>query len=299
MPTSRVALIQGDDRYSNTRAALAALGEAVSLAGKQRIVVKPNFVTTNRPLAATHADAVRAVLDYLVERGAARITLAEGPAMGSFRQGLEHFGYTAWLGRYPVDLVDLNDDEGVPVPAYDSRLGPITLRVARTVLESDLRISVSPPKTHDAVNVTLALKNYAVGSLVRGQKCAIHQGCAGINLNLYKLAAHVAPHLAILDGFEAMEGNGPTQGTAVDWRIAIASTDFLAADGLACHLMGFDLDEIGYLHYCQRMGLGQGRIEDMEIVGNVAPEAVARRFRPHRSYRELLEWQIVDVERYL
>jgi uncharacterized protein (DUF362 family) len=219
--------------------------------------------------------------------------------MGSFRQGLENYGYNAWLGRYPVELVDLNDDEGVPVPAYDQKLKPMTLRVSRTVLESDLRISISPPKTHDTVNVTLALKNYAVGSLVRGQKRAIHQGCAGINLNLAKMAAYVAPHLAILDGFEAMEGNGPTQGTAVDWRIAIASTDFLAADGLACRLMGFDLDEIGYLHYCQRMGLGQGRIEGMEIVGNIAPEQAARRFRPHRLYSELLEWHIADVERYL
>ena len=35
---------------------------------------------------------------------------------------------------------------------------------------------------------------------------------------------------AVLDGWEGMEGNGPGDGTMVPSRIAIASTDFVAAD---------------------------------------------------------------------
>jgi hypothetical protein len=79
---SRVALIRGYDRASNIVAALQAIADDIDLAGKQRIVVKPNFVSVSRPLSATHVDATRAVLAYLIARGARDITLAEGPSSG-------------------------------------------------------------------------------------------------------------------------------------------------------------------------------------------------------------------------
>jgi uncharacterized protein (DUF362 family) len=96
-----------------------------------------------------------------------------------------------------------------------------------------------------------------------------------------------------------MEGNGPVSGDAVDWRIAIASTDFVAADSLAAQLMGFPLEEIGYIYYCHLKGLGRGRLEEMELVGNATVAETRRRFRPHRTYKRQLAWKIPDVERYL
>lgn len=299
MNKSRVALVKGDDRYGNVLQALESIEEDVDLAGKRRIIIKPNFVSVHRPLSATHVDAVRAVLDFLRARGLEGVTLAEGPAMGSVQQGLKSYGYLGLVDDYHLKVVDLNKDESVELDLYDKRLRPMRLRVARTVLESDYRISVGPPKTHDMAIVTLSLKNMAVGSLVRGQKSRVHQSCPVINLNLYKLAHHVAPHLAVLDGFQAMEGNGPVGGSAVDWRIAIASTDFLAADSLAAQAMGFALEDIGYLYYCQLSGLGQGTLEGMELVGNATLADVRRKFQPHSGYERQLRWRIADVERYL
>lgn len=299
MRKSRVALVRGDDRYRNVRQALEEIEGEIDLTEKRRIVVKPNFVSIRAPLSATHVDAVRAVLEFLKAKGADEVTLAEGPAMGSFQSGLRNYGYEELVREYGLKLVDLNEHEGVEVEVYDRRLRPMRLRVARTALESDYRISVSPPKTHDMTIVTLSLKNWAVGSLVRGQKSRCHQNTPAINLNLYKLAYHVAPHLSVLDGFRAMEGNGPVSGSAVDWRIAIASTDFLAADSLAAQLMGFKLEDVGYLYYCQLKGLGQGKLEEMELVGNAAVEEVRRSFKPHRSYNRQLKWRIPNVEEYL
>jgi uncharacterized protein (DUF362 family) len=63
---------------------------------------------------------------------------------------------------YGAALMDLNHDEPVPVDVYDWRLRPLRLHLARSVVESDFRISVGPPKTHDAVTVTLSLKNWKV-----------------------------------------------------------------------------------------------------------------------------------------
>jgi len=250
---------------------------------------------------------------------------------------------TSMAEEYHVRFVDLNQDQWVPVQIYDRRLRPMEVRVARTTLESDFRISVGPPKTHDAVIVTLSLKNMIVGSLIRGRggglfqrlghvlssskgqllpdrvtnsalaeraksylstitrsdKFALHQGYHGINLNLYTLAKVIAPHLSVIDGFVGMEGSGPSSGDPVDLRVAIVSTDFLAADTVATTVMGFDSDEVGYLHYCKLGGLGVGDLGDIVIVGNATIEECRQPFKPHPTHREQLQWRLPSVEEYL
>ncbi|MFO7916956.1 MAG: DUF362 domain-containing protein, partial [Anaerolineae bacterium] len=148
MEKHRVALIKGDDRYANIRRALEAIEEDIDLAGKQRIVVKPNFVSIRRSLAATQPDAVRAVLDFLQEEGVGRVTLAEGPAMGSFQQGLKNHGYSRLLEEYDPEIVDLNKDESVEVGLYTRSMQPIRLPVARTIVESEVPSlnSMTPPE---------------------------------------------------------------------------------------------------------------------------------------------------------
>jgi len=119
-----------------------------------------------------------------------------------------------------------------------------------------------------------------------------------MNVNLYEMAKHVAPHLAVIDGFVGMEGNGPVGGDMVNLRLAVASTDFVAADAVAARIMGFDVNQIGYLYYCGLKGLGTGNLEQMEIVGAKLEECV-RKFKPHSAYRSQLEWQVAGVEKYL
>ena len=96
-----------------------------------------------------------------------------------------------------------------------------------------------------------------------------------------------------------MEGSGPSSGDPVDLRVAIASTDFLAADTVATRLMGFDPDEVGYLHHCKLGGLGAGDLNDIEIVGNGTIEECRHPFKPHPTYQEQLQWRLPSVEEYL
>ncbi len=137
-----------------------------------------------------------------------------------------------------------------------------------------------------------------LGSLSSNDKLKMHQGYPAMNLSLYKLAKVIPPHLSIIDGFEAMEGVGPADGDQVDLGVAIASTDFVAADSLAAKIMGFDIAQIGYLFYCWKKGLGEGDVSRMSILGGRV-EDCARAFKPHPSYEAQLRWQIKDVERYL
>jgi uncharacterized protein (DUF362 family) len=332
---SQVALIKGSDRYDNIAQALGLIAGDIDLSDKKRALIKPNFVSTRRQLAATHVDAVRAVLDWLRPRYHGPITIGEGAAVSDTFDGYRNFGYLDLAEEYNVRFVDLNQDEWSPIQIYDRKLRPMAVRVARTTLESDFRISIGPPKTHDAVIVTLSLKNMVVGSMIRGRggglfqrlgqllpnrltnsalaervksrlstvnrsdKLALHQGYHGLNLNLYTLAKIIAPHLSVIDGFVGMEGSGPGGGDPVDLRVAIASTDFLAADTVATAIMGFDSDEVGYLHYCKLGGLGAGDLNDIEIVGNATVEECRRHFKPHPTYQEQLQWRLPSVEEYL
>ena len=61
-----------------------------------------------------------------------------------------------------------------------------------------------------------------------------------MNYNLAIVAKHLRPSwgVAVIDGFEGMEGNGPVNGDLVSMQIALASADFLAADQVAMETMG-------------------------------------------------------------
>lgn len=333
-----MALVKGDDRYANIRKALELIQEDIHLEGARKILVKPNLISIARPLATTHIDAVRALLDFLRQRTSSQIIIGEGSGMGApnTMKGFRHLGYFDLGPQYNVRFVDLNRDEEVPARILDSQLRPLTAMLAKSAVDADYRISICPPKTHDCVIITASLKNMLVGSLVRKEnaltaklsilanlielkvpafflprrlaarwirmggnnKLKIHQGLPAMNLNLYKLAKIIPPHLSVIDGFEAMEGKGPTEGERVDLRIALASTDFVACDSVAARLMGFDPSQIGYLAYCHQGGLGEGDISKIDIIGE-SIESCARPFRPHPSFQRQLEWHIPDVENYL
>jgi len=242
--------------------------------------------------------------------------------------------------EFGVELQDLNEDDWERVEVFDRRLRPLRLRVARTALESDFRISIGPPKTHDCVIVTLSLKNLIMGSLIREQrtsgrsrlvadlgrmlptwftelpplqglkvrvgsglthsdKFAMHQGYPVINLNLYRMAKRLSPHLSVIDGWVGMEGDGPVGGEPVEMGWAMASTDFLAADATAARIMGFDPHQVGYLHYCALGGLGKMEPSEIELAGNLSLEEARRPFEPHQDYERQAQWSLPGIEEYL
>ena len=290
MPT--VALVKSEGHYHGVFEALRLIEDDIeeSIKGKRRVLIKPNFVSTRRQLAATHVDAVRAVLDVISKYHSGRIIIGEGPASSSLRNGLINYGYLKLQDEYDVEFIDLNEDDYVELEAYDSELKPMKLRMSRTLLESDYRISVAIPKTHDCVIVTLSIKNVVVGGLVRGEKGRIHQGYKAINLNIAELAKHVMPSLAVIDGFIGMEGRGPVSGDPVRLKVAAASLYPVSLDAVICKVMGFDPLDVGYLYYLDRWGIGVADVNRIRVIGE-SIEGLARKFRPHPNFKDMLRWR--------
>jgi hypothetical protein len=55
-------------------------------------------------------------------------------------------------------------------------------------------------------------------------------------------------------------------------------------------IMGFNPLDIGYLHYLNDWGIGVADLDRIKVVGEPI-EKVYRKFRPHPTYRDQLNWR--------
>ncbi len=332
MAMTRIALVQGEKRYENVAQALRLIADQVDLGAARYLLIKPNFVSTCRQIAATHVEAVRALLDFLRARYDGPIVIAEGAAVSNTMEGFRHFGYLPLVEAYDVVLLDLNADETVPVTVYDRRFRPLTLRVARTVVEADYRISVGPPKTHDTVVVTLALKNMVMGALVnprarggdgrlvgrpetlrrlREMQVLRWQGMAGASGS----GDHGSHKMAMHQGYPAINLNlaliAPRVAphlAVIDGYVGMEGSGPTAGDPVTWRiaLAGTNPLAVDWLT-TRLMGFDPERVgylhhlrqmglwpdpEAVEVVGNADPEAVTRSFRPHPSTDHQYHWQL-------
>ena len=247
---SRVSLAGGNDRADIAFKSLEPFKDEIAAAiGNKRVILKPNNVIINVPLCATHADNLEGILEFLKSIGKTNVIIAESPAGGSVMDGFANYGYNRLAKKYNVKLVDLDAEKVAVVQCIDEKdFQPHDVRVARIMMDpaNNFVISAAKLKTHDLVGITLSLKNVVIGAAHkdtgsglanagpgggRSDKRLMHGGGThGINYNIYTLSSVLHPHLAVIDGYEGMEGTGPVHGTAISQKVCLASLDWLAAD---------------------------------------------------------------------
>lgn len=296
--SSEVSLTTGDNRADMAFRALKPFSKQIAQAiGKKRVVLKPNNVSIDIPLCATHVDTLEGILEFMKSIGKAdQCIIAESAAGGATMDGYSNYGYMKLLDKYPVKLVDLDSEKIEKMYVFDEKdFKPHPVRVSGVLLDKDCYIvSVARMKTHDRVIATLSLKNIVLGAPVKdlgfswspsrkpgtvNDKPIVHgSGYRGLNYNLYAMSRYLHPHLAVIDGFEGMEGNGPNRGTPVDHRVCVASLDWLAADRVGIELMGIDFAKVGYLNYCAQTGLGTADLSKIKITG----EPISAHIKPYK-----------------
>ena len=287
----KVSLIKGNDRRDNIRRSLELISDDIRKDLKSRqVIIKPNFVSTSIPLASSHVDQIRGILDFLNRFYSGRALIAEA-ACGDTMEAYRNFGYIGLLKEYDVELIDLNKGPFEKIPVLDRRGRTIRVRVSSLLLDkSNYLISAAKLKTHDTVVVTLSIKNAAMGSLFISDKVLVHQGFKQTNLNIAEIAGRVWPALSVIDGLVGMERDGPTLGSPIHVGTAISSTDPLAADRVACEIMGVDFNKVGYLYHCFRKGLGEADLQRIDIVGQTLSECI-KPFRLHSTVEEQYGWR--------
>jgi uncharacterized protein (DUF362 family) len=292
---ARVSLIKGEDRFQNITQVLKTLEtDILSTIGNKQVLLKPNVVLADNPLAVTHVDAVRAILDFLAPHIKRPIIIGEGGHHRTW-DGYKNAGYLELEKSYNVKLVDLNLGPYEYRYVFGVEHNPLPVRISAACLDPDIYIiSAAQMKTHNYVLVTLSLKNLLLGCPIKddksNDKALFHTASPAVNdichFNMFHIAQDVFPDLAVIDGFEAMEGNGPAWGTAMPARVALASLDAVAADTLATKIMGFDPRRVLYLASMNEAGMGQGDLDKIFVSGTPLDQCLYH-FRPNEKMAEL------------
>jgi uncharacterized protein (DUF362 family) len=301
---STVSLVRGDSRRKNITDALAAIDDQIQpvLKTKKYVVLKPNCVSTVA-LGTTNAEALMGILDYLAPRFKGPVVIAE--SCGNTLANFEALGYQKIVDQHRsqnVSLVDLNTEgkyQVVTVFDYDAHAIPV--RLAARLLDPDAYVICSAVmKTHNAQVATLTVKNMVLGAPLSAppketprwsDKRKFHVGMRMMQVNMMLTAAKLKPNwgAGVIDGFEGMEGNGPHAGTPVPHRIAIASTDYIAADRVGVETMGIDPNWVGSLVYSYQAGLGQYDLSRIDVRGAKIAD-VRRTYRLHPDIDIEKQW---------
>jgi len=123
-------------------------------------------------------------------------------------------------------------------------------------------------KTHVFTTMTGAMKN-AFGGLLNEKRHWTHPVIHETLVDLLMIQKRIHRGvLAVMDGTFAGDGPGPRCMVPYIKNVILASADQVAIDAVAASMMGFDPMELKFIRLAHELGLGCGKVEDIEIVGD-------------------------------
>ena len=284
--TGRVAIARArrydrDEIRAATTKALAFLGGVESIIRPtDRVFVKTNHLNPPSPAErgiVTHPVFVEGVLSVL--RDATSHLVVGDDVDSRLGDGFQVSGYRAMAERLGVRLVNLREEGFVEVDCRGTILGKVL--VSRTALEADRIVDLPKLKTHSLTLFTGAVKNL-YGAIPAGLRTRFHgeyTKSADFAQVLVDLFSVLRPCLTLMDGVVAMEGDGPAGGKLRELGILLASEDAVALDAVACRVIGLDPLAVETTRFAAERGLGIGRLERIELLGEPLDAVAASDFK--------------------
>ena len=266
------------------RAVALAGGLDDIVTGASRVLVKPNIASRDKSGTGKVTDArvTQAITKIILERKPRSVVIGEGSAVGydfpelqDTMMALEESGTKEGAENLGVPLVDLNQDRHREVEIPNA-LVMKSVKIAETVLDSDVIVSIPVMKSHIRTAVTLSLKNMK-GAMPGAEKKKTHR--LGLELAIADLLSVVKPHFAVVDGLVGMEGLWEYPDDCVAMGLVGAGRDPVAVDSVFAQIMGVSPADVMHLVYCHKKGLGIYDPGSIETVGPPIPE-VRRPFLP-------------------
>ncbi|SDL67254.1 DUF362 domain-containing protein [Halarsenatibacter silvermanii] len=266
---------------------LKPFGGSEEIFGKaDTILLKPNLVAprdytsgavTNPHLAAALAE----IIEFLP--GEKKIYLGDGASVGqSTEKALITGGYEEVFAGRNVEILDIKEEEFEEYSLPGGR-SFTALYLPAILREIDLIVNLPVFKTHDVFPATLGLKN--LKGLIREQEKKLFHQCglaeAIIDLNLC-LAGRDLDIFTIYDGTVAMEGAGPIQGEAVNFKKLAAADNILLGDEIAAECMGIAPEEVKYIEEARRRmdlpSLSDPGLTPSSVTSGLEPAEIRRDF---------------------
>jgi uncharacterized protein (DUF362 family) len=122
-------------------------------------------------------------------------------------------------------------------------------------------------KCHIYTTITGAMKN-AFGGLLTTRRHYTHSVIHETLVDLLAIQKEIHPGIfTVMDATFCGNGPGPRTMIPVEKGLILASSDSVAIDAVAARIMGFDPLKIDFIRLAHEDGLGVGRIEEIEVVG--------------------------------
>jgi uncharacterized protein (DUF362 family) len=260
---SLVAIVKGERGHEPVFKALELVDFKSALVGYKKVLIKVNFITTKKwdSGATTDPIVVEAIIQKLKPLNLEVYVVESDATMTNADSAFLATGMAEMCKQNSVECLNLRhlkDKVKISIPNCET-LNNIT--VPKIVTESAI-ISAAKLKTHVATTVTLGMKNM-FGILPDKFKAKYH--AKGISSVVVDINSVIKPKLTVIDGFVAMEGKGPVDGTPVKMDLIIAGKDVVATDATGARVMGIDPHEVKHIRVAGEKGLGQ--IDNIEIVG--------------------------------
>jgi len=136
-----------------------------------------------------------------------------------------------------------------------------------SILEGSQIIHLPTIKCHGHSEMTCSMKN-AFGFL-RTVRHHYHLNIHEILVDLLRIQQEFSKQLfSVVDGTIAMDGAGPRTGIPKIKNYIVAGSDMVAVDAVVAKMMGFDPMKIGFIKIAHDEGLGNGDIDQIDIVGD-------------------------------
>ncbi|MFH1711894.1 MAG: DUF362 domain-containing protein [Patescibacteria group bacterium] len=302
---TKVVLETGDNRRQTVNRAIEALGDDFfdRCREAKTVFIKVNFFHHEYQLASTHVDAVRGVVDAIRAFSQAKIYVGDAGYRGT-KAAFRNFGYERLLDSYfDIELVDLNDDDFVEGYSLKADGSKNSIRRSKLAVEADLKISLTPMKLHSDIAVSLSVDNWTVGTWIVPSRISAtgkvwarwpwlnEEGPWAHHASIMELYRQVPCDVAVVDGIMAMEGDGPTHGTAVPLGVVVAGMDAVAVDAVSSTLMGVEPTDIGHLALCAQEDLGAIALTNIDVPPMVMHEKMKQFERPLHFEEKLRAWR--------
>ena len=122
-------------------------------------------------------------------------------------------------------------------------------------------------KTHGHSVTTGAIKN-AFGGLLKEVRHYAHKYIHEVLVDLMIMQKELHPGIfAVMDGTVCGDGAGPRTMIPKIKNYILASNDSVAIDAVSAKMMGFIPMEIPYIRMCHERELGNGNLNNIEIIG--------------------------------
>jgi len=264
-----------DTVYEMLKESVEAVGDIRSIIEPgDKVVLKLNACWPKLPDSGVASDprVVAALVRYLKKTTEAKsITIVERASIGADTYAAMKMAgiYEAAVREGVDEIIPLERDLRVKVRIPNADLLTQEVHLPKSLLQADKIIYLAKMKTHKVATVTLTMK-LAQGFLPWSEIFKYHK--RDIELKIVDLLRLVKPDLAIIDGLWPMQGQGPgspyKEDLIKDFNTIVTGKDPVAVDAVGSSLMGFDpMFEIAAIRKATQDGLGEGRIENIDVLG--------------------------------